>query len=85
MPFGAYGELYVSGPGIARGYLHRPVDDAVAFTTTQLCPSDRLFKTRDIVRYTAGEDLLFVGKVDSIVHTREGVCCPSPCTALFAL
>ncbi|MDQ6798420.1 MAG: amino acid adenylation domain-containing protein, partial [Actinomycetota bacterium] len=69
---GQEGELYIGGPGVARGYLDRPALTAAAFVpdpfTTTL--GARLYRTGDLVRELPGGDLAFVGRRDSQVKIR---------------
>ncbi|CAM5284486.1 MupA/Atu3671 family FMN-dependent luciferase-like monooxygenase [Streptomyces abikoensis] len=68
---GAVGELYVGGPGVARGYLHRPEAGAGRFLPDpDGGPGDRLYRTGDLVRWTADGKLQFRGRTDDQVKIR---------------
>ncbi|WP_062213647.1 non-ribosomal peptide synthetase [Streptomyces sp. NBRC 109706] len=64
---GAVGELLVSGPGLAAGYLHRPDLTAERFTTET---GSRYYRTGDLVRWTTDGRLVFVGRTDDQVKIR---------------
>ncbi|MEM9052730.1 MAG: amino acid adenylation domain-containing protein [Bacteroidota bacterium] len=72
VPIGLPGELYISGSGLARGYLNRSdltVERFIAnpFTTE---PEARLYKTGDLVRYLPDGNLEFLGRTDNQVKIR---------------
>ncbi|MFJ6206412.1 non-ribosomal peptide synthetase [Bacillus pumilus] len=70
VPYGAPGELYISGEGVSRGYLNQPELTAERFLKNPYYPQERMYRTGDLVRQHANGDIEFLGRIDDQVKIR---------------
>lgn len=77
VPVGACGELYVSGAGLARGYLNKDAMTAEKFLLNPYATEEEkaqgytyLYRTGDIVRYLENGDVEYMGRNDNQIKIR---------------
>ena len=73
VPIGVTGELYVGGPGVAKGYLNRPDLTADRFIADPFDPDPtaRLYRSGDLARFrVADNDIEYLGRIDHQVQIR---------------
>ncbi|MEL6488475.1 MAG: amino acid adenylation domain-containing protein [Cyanobacteria bacterium J06621_3] len=61
VPLGDVGEIFVGGPGLARGYLNLPALTAERFVTHE---GARLYRTGDLGRWGTDGELAYLGRCD---------------------
>lgn len=72
VPIGVAGELYISGPGLSKGYLKRPELTAKKFISVDFKNGEttRLYRTGDLAAYRADGLINFLGRADQQVKIR---------------
>ncbi|MCP4659834.1 MAG: amino acid adenylation domain-containing protein, partial [bacterium] len=77
LPPGVPGEVCLTGPGLARGYLRRPELTAASFLPDPFCDDParrtagrRLYRTGDLARFLADGTIEFMGRIDLQVKIR---------------
>lgn len=73
LPYGARGELCVSGPQVGRGYLNLPEKTAAAFVTNPFRKDnlyETMYKTGDICSWLETGDIAIAGRNDGQVKVR---------------
>jgi microcystin synthetase protein McyA len=71
-PIGVYGEIYISGDGLARCYINRPEITAERFIPNPFVNGNekRLYRTGDIARYIGDGNIEYRGRRDNQVKVR---------------
>ncbi|MEX5617176.1 amino acid adenylation domain-containing protein, partial [Pseudomonas syringae] len=70
LPQGAVGELYIGGPGLARGYHAQPGLSAERFVVDPFVSGERLYRSGDRARLRADGAVEYIGRVDHQVKIR---------------
>lgn len=70
VPQGVIGELYISGEGVARGYLNREDLTYERFIENPFIKGKRMYKTGDTARYLKDGIIEYIGRIDDQVKIR---------------
>ena len=67
---GVEGELYISGDGLARGYLNNMELTEDKFIPNPFIPGERMYRTGDLARWLPDGNIEFAGRIDQQVKIR---------------
>lgn len=70
VPMGVEGELYISGDGLARGYLFKGELTDQKFIVNPFIPGQRMYKTGDFVKRIPDGTIEYIGRIDDQVKVR---------------
>ena len=72
VPIGVYGQLFISGIGLARGYVRRAELTAASFLPDPFAnvPGARMYATGDLVRYRADGAIDYSRRIDAQIKLR---------------
>ncbi|TVX91666.1 non-ribosomal peptide synthetase/type I polyketide synthase [Paenibacillus agilis] len=69
-PIGVFGELYIAGNGLARGYLNNEEETNHKFVTVSELPHTRLYRTGDRARMNEKGEIELLGRLDTQIKIR---------------
>ncbi|NIM15670.1 MAG: amino acid adenylation domain-containing protein [Candidatus Aminicenantes bacterium] len=70
VPMGAVGELYISGEGLAAGYLCQPGLTAEKFIPNPFIPGKTMYRTGDLAKWVEDGNIEFLSRKDNQVKIR---------------
>ncbi len=70
LPVGVPGELYLSGPGVARGYLNQAKLTAKKFLADPFSAGERMYQSGDRARWLPDGNIEYLGRLDFQVKLR---------------
>ncbi|WP_172284700.1 AMP-binding protein, partial [Chryseobacterium sp. LAM-KRS1] len=70
VPAGVSGEMYISGAGLAQGYLNNPELTAEKFVDNPFIPGTKMYRTGDLGKWLADGTIEYLGRIDHQVKIR---------------
>ncbi len=70
VPIGSAGEMVVGGNGVSRGYVNSPELTCEKFIRNPFVSGERLYRSGDLVKLTAGGEIEYLGRIDHQVKIR---------------
>ncbi len=70
LPAGIVGKLYISGIGLARGYVNKPELTAEKFVPNPFIEGERMYDTGDLAYWRADGNIEYIGRIDHQVKVR---------------
>ncbi len=70
VPIGVSGEIYISGNGLARGYINRPSLNALSFVDNPHIPGEKMYHTGDLAFWEPSGTIQYLGRADHQVKIR---------------
>jgi amino acid adenylation domain-containing protein len=70
VPIGSSGKLFISGTGVARGYLNKPELTQEKFIANPFIEGERMYDTGDLGRWLSDGNIEFMGRKDHQVKIR---------------
>jgi amino acid adenylation domain-containing protein/non-ribosomal peptide synthase protein (TIGR01720 family) len=70
VPLGVYGEIYIGGPGVCKGYLNDEALTKEKFVPNPFIEGEMLYRTGDLGRWLADGNIEFMGRIDQQVKLR---------------
>ncbi len=67
VPENVVGEVYISGDGLAAGYLNRDELTAESFICNPFRPEQRMYRTKDLARWLPDHEIDYIGRKDEQV------------------
>lgn len=70
VPIGVIGEIYISGDGLARGYLNNPELTEKSFIKNPFIKNKLMYKSGDLGKYLGDGNIICLGRIDNQIKIR---------------